>query len=147
LALVLGIGWLSGWIAAPQVRGWYQQLSKPSWNPPGWVFGPVWTFLYILMGISLYLVWSSLGQGGDKKMALMLFGVQILLNFFWSLIFFRQHQPGWAMAELVLMWFAIIATMFSFSRISPLAAWMLVPYISWVSFAGLLNYTIWKLNA
>lgn len=125
---------------------WYRQIEKPSWNPPSWVFGPVWTLLYILMGIALYLVWKKEAAPSVKKPAMTLWGVQLVLNFFWTLIFFGAHQPGWAFAEIVVLWVAILLTIFAFARISKLAAWLLVPYIAWVSFAAMLTYAIWDAN-
>ncbi|HMT74632.1 MAG TPA: tryptophan-rich sensory protein [Chitinophagaceae bacterium] len=146
VALPLVVGGLSGFFTVTGVESWYQTINKPSWNPPNWIFGPVWTTLYILMGISLFLVWKDDAAGSVKKYALLLFAAQLLLNFFWSFIFFSQQQPGWAFAEIVLLWLLIVLTIFAFARINNLAAWLLVPYISWVSFAAILNFTIWQLN-
>ncbi|HVZ55329.1 MAG TPA: TspO/MBR family protein [Chitinophagaceae bacterium] len=146
IAIPLVIGLTGGLFTAPEIPGWYQSLRKPAWNPPSWLFGPVWTTLYILMGIALYLVWKAPVGETLRRPALGLFAVQLAFNFCWSFIFFRLHQPGWALAEIVLLWFLILATILAFGRISSLAAWLLVPYISWVSFASLLNYTIWQLN-
>ncbi len=125
---------------------WYQGIQKPEWNPPGWIFGPVWTTLYILMGFAFFLVWKSGSNIEKKRPAILLFAIQLLLNFLWSVIFFYLEQPGWAFAEIVLLWLMILATIITFARISRVAAWLLVPYISWVSFAALLNFTIWRLN-
>ncbi len=146
VALPLVVGGLSGFFTVTGVESWYQTINKPAWNPPNWIFGPVWTTLYILMGISLFLVWRENAADGAKKYALILFAAQLLLNFFWSFIFFSQQQPGWAFAEIVLLWLLIVLTIFAFARINNLAAWLLVPYISWVSFAAILNFTIWQLN-
>ena len=126
---------------------WYQQLEKPEWNPPGWVFGPVWTVLYVLMGIAFYLVWTSVEAGGKKRTAMVFWGLQLFFNFLWSFLFFGQQLIGWALADIMLLWLLILLTIFAFARIHKLAAWLLVPYISWVSFAGILNYTIWQLNS
>jgi translocator protein len=125
---------------------WYRQIVKPSWNPPGWLFGPVWTTLYILMGIAFYLVWKSPANTPHKKSAMTLWIVQLVLNFFWTLIFFAAHEPGWAFAEIVALWVAILLTIFAFARISKVAAWLLVPYIAWVTFAAILTATIWRMN-
>ncbi|MBL0233089.1 MAG: tryptophan-rich sensory protein [Chitinophagaceae bacterium] len=147
ILIPLIVGFTSGFFTAGNVTGWYQTIQKPSWNPPSWIFGPVWTTLYILMGIALFLVWRSDAPDSVKRTAFILFAAQLVFNFFWSLIFFEMHEPGWAFAEIVVMWILILLTIFSFGKISSLAAWLLVPYISWVSFASILNYTIWRLNS
>jgi translocator protein len=128
------------------VGSWYTQINKPDWNPPSWVFGPVWTTLYVLMGISFFLVWKSGATPTVKKTAIFFWMAQLVANFFWSFIFFGQQAIGLAFLEILLLWVFILLTIFSFAKISKLAAWLLVPYISWVSFAAILNYTIWKLN-
>ena len=145
IALPLLVGFTSGFFTETGEGSWYKTIQKPSWNPPGWVFGPVWTTLYLLMGIAFYLVWKD--KASDKRRtAILLFAGQLLLNFFWSFIFFRLQQPGWAFVEIAVLWIAILLTIFSFASINKIAAWLLVPYISWVSFAAILNYTIWVLN-
>lgn len=146
LAIPLAIGGISGFFTVSGVEGWYQTINKPSWNPPNSIFGPVWTTLYILMGIALFLVWKADTSIELKKIAVALFAVQLVLNFFWSFIFFQLHQPGWALVEIIAMWVFILLTIFAFAQVNKTAAWLLVPYISWVSFATILNYTIWKLN-
>lgn len=146
IAIPLAIGATAGFFTATGVDSWYQTIHKPSWNPPGWVFGPVWTTLYVMMGIALYLIWKSGANESVKKAAIILFAIQLVLNFFWSFIFFKQQQVGWALAEIIAMWFMILLTIFAFARVSNAAAWLMVPYISWVSFASILNYTIWRLN-
>lgn len=140
------VGGLSGFFTANNVGTWYTTIQKPSWNPPNWIFGPVWTTLYILMGIALYLVWKADSTNFFKKLAIVFFTLQLVLNFFWSFIFFQQHQMGWALVEIIALWLAILASIFSFANISKTAAWLLVPYIAWVSFATILNYTLWKIN-
>ncbi len=125
---------------------WFDSLVKPEWNPPSYVFGPVWTFLYLLMGISLWLIWKSNAPEQQKKIAMWLFAFQLFLNFWWSMIFFKFHMLGFAFAEIIMLWVMILFTIISFSKISKLAAWLLVPYIAWVSFATYLTYTIWMLN-
>lgn len=145
LVIPLAVGGISGFFTASSVGSWYQTLSKPSWNPPDWLFGPVWTTLYIMMGIALYLVWKETGSS-QKNLALVLFIIQLVLNFFWSFIFFNQRETGWALAEIIALWVMILLTILAFAKVNTLAAWLLVPYISWVSFASVLNYTIWKLN-
>lgn len=147
VAIPVAVGTTSGFFTVSGVGSWYQTINKPSWNPPGWIFGPVWTTLYIMMGIALYQVWKTDAAATLKKTAILLFALQLVLNFFWSLIFFNQHQVGWAIVEILVMWVFILLTIFAFARVNKLAAWLLVPYISWVSFASILNYTIWKLNS
>ena len=147
IAIPLAVGATSGFFTITGIESWYQTINKPSWNPPGSVFGPVWTTLYVLMGVALFLVWKSSGSDTLKRTAITLFAIQLILNFFWSFIFFDQQQPGWAFVEIITLWFFILLTIFSFTRVSKTAAWLLVPYISWVSFAAILNYTIWKLNS
>ncbi len=128
-----------------QPGSWYASLTKPSWNPPNQVFGPVWSALYMLMSIAAWLVWR---RGGFSRQALPLgaFVLQLVLNALWSWLFFGLHQPLWAFVELCLLWVAIASTLLLFRRVSTAAAWCLVPYLAWVSFAGFLNYTLWRLN-
>jgi tryptophan-rich sensory protein len=125
---------------------WYAQLIKPSLNPPAWIFGPVWVTLFTLMGVALFLVWRTGLQRQDVRRALALFVGQLLLNISWSIIFFGLRNPGAAFAEIIILWFVILATIIAFIKISKPAAWLLVPYIVWVSFAGYLNGAIWALN-
>jgi translocator protein len=146
IIIPLIIGSLSGFFTADGVNGWYATANKPWFNPPNWLFGPVWTVLYLLMGIALFLVWRSDAGKTVKQTAIILFAVQLLLNFFWSLIFFKMQQLGWAFAEIIAMWLMILLTIIWFGKINSTAAWLLVPYISWVSFASVLNYALWKLN-
>lgn len=145
LVVTVGLGSLGGIFTISEIPNWYAGLQKPSFNPPNWLFGPVWTLLYILMGISVYLVWKQPASSA-RNIALTLFIVQFVLNFFWSVIFFKQHQIGWALVEIILMWVFIFLTIIWFGKISSTASWLLVPYISWVSFATILNAAIWKLN-
>lgn len=146
IALCEVTGFLSGWIGSADNNEWFNNLDKPWWNPPGSLFAPVWTGLYLLMGISLWLVWKSNTDSIIKKPALRYFGLQLSLNFFWSILFFRFQSPGWAFADIILLFIAIFITIFQFASISRLAAWLLVPYISWVSFASCLNFAIWRMN-
>lgn len=138
------IGFLSSLFSAPAVSVWYTALVKPVLNPPAWVFGPVWTVLYVLMGISLWLIWKS--DSTEKKRALWLFAIQLALNAIWSPVFFGAQSVGNALAVIVLLWAAIVLTILIFKKISKTAAWLLVPYIGWVSFAAYLNFAIWILN-
>ena len=135
----------------PSIAGWYAGIVKPALNPPAWVFGPVWTTLFALMGIAAFLVWSSYAKATEDKkkgirVALILFGVHLVLNILWSIIFFGLHSPGGALVEIVFLWLAILTTIIAFAKISKPAAWLLLPYILWVSFATYLNYSIWTLN-
>jgi tryptophan-rich sensory protein len=146
VVVCLGAGGFGAMATTPEIDGWYKTLAKPSWNPPDRVFGPVWTTLFVLMGVAAWLVWL---QGGFKAAAkpLSLFSVQLALNVAWSWIFFGLHQPGWAFLEIVVLWLAIAATTIAFYRCSKVAGWLLVPYLAWVSFAGVLNFAIWRMNA
>ncbi len=145
LALCAAAAGVGGALTAQSVTTWYQTLNKPSWNPPDWVFGPVWTVLYAMMGVAAWLVWRRAGwQAGGKALAT--FGVQLALNVAWSGCFFTLRNPGLGLVVLVLLWLAIVATVFAFARHSRPAAWLLVPYLAWTSFAGVLNATVWVLN-
>ncbi len=146
IALCLGAAALGAAATAPQIPGWYATLAKPAWNPPAWVFGPVWTTLYLMMACAAWLVWRSGGFRGAPG-ALGLFLLQLALNAGWSWVFFGMQQPGWAVAVIVLLWCAIVATMAAFFRRSLAAGWLMAPYLAWVSFAAVLNAAIWRLNA
>lgn len=128
------------------VNDWYPVLVKPALNPPAWVFGPVWTALFALMGIAAFLVWKKGLERRDVKIALGIFVFQLALNTLWSIIFFGLHSPGGALIEIVFLWLAILATIIAFAKISKPAAWLLAPYILWVSFAAYLNWSIWMLS-
>jgi tryptophan-rich sensory protein len=125
------------------VGSWYMTINKPSFNPPSWVFGPVWITLYALMGIALYLVWRS---GSRSWLVLGVFGLQLVLNALWSILFFGLQSPGAAFIEIIFLWISIAASIVLFFGISRPAAYLLVPYILWVSFAAVLNFAIWRLN-
>ena len=145
ISLCFVLGSSGGLITINEIPGWYAALQKPSFNPPNWLFGPVWTALYIMMGVAFYLVWRNPPSAGRKK-ALRAFLVQFALNCAWTPVFFSLHQLGAALVVIVLMWLAILRTIFLFAPFSKTASWLLVPYISWVSFATLLNAAIWWLN-
>lgn len=145
IALPLLVGFTASLFTRPEIEGWYRLLNRPEWNPPDWLFAPVWTSLYILMGVACYLIWIK-APTASRRTALLVYFIQLALNFTWSFLFFRMHQPGLAFVEILFLWLSILFTIFAFARLSRLAAWMLVPYISWVSFAAILNYTIWQLN-
>ncbi|NYT08299.1 MAG: tryptophan-rich sensory protein [Methanomicrobiales archaeon] len=125
---------------------WYDMLVKPSFNPPSWIFGPVWTLLYILMGISLYLVLMAWRKGTDTRIPLLVFGIQLVLNALWSFLFFGLRSPAAGLAGILVLWVFIVATIVTFSRVSRPAALLLLPYLAWVSFASILNYAILTLN-
>lgn len=146
IAICLGAGGLGAIATTPEIEGWYKTIEKPTWNPPDDVFGPVWTTLYLMMAMAAWLVWKPAGLK-SAAMPLMLFAVQLVLNIAWSWIFFSMHKPGWAFAEIVILWLAIVGTTVTFFRCSKIAGWLMIPYLVWVSFAGVLNFTIWRLNA
>lgn len=145
IAVCLGAAGLGSIATTPEINGWYQTIEKPSWNPPDWVFGPIWTTLYIMMAIAAWLVWRTDGFKTAGR-PLILFALQLTLNVAWSWIFFGLHKPGWAFAGLVVLWLAIVATTAIFFQRSKMAGWLMVPYLAWVSFAGVLNFAIWRLN-
>ncbi len=124
------------------VETWYAALRKPSFNPPNWMFGPVWTALYLMMAIAAWLVWRRAGWDA----ALTLFFAQLALNVVWSGLFFGMRSPGAAFAEIVLLWFAILLTTLAFAAVSTAAAALMLPYLAWVAFAAVLNFSIWRLN-
>ncbi len=146
LAICFAVAGLGAYWTTEAIPTWYATLRKPSWNPPNWVFGPVWSILYAMMAVSAWLVWRRAEFEG-ARVALAVFAVQLALNLGWSGVFFRLKQPGWAFAEIVLLWLVIAATIVRFRRISATAASLLVPYLLWVSFATALNAAIWRLNA
>lgn len=145
------LAWLAVTFCAAAMGGlfmpgeWYASLKKPSWNPPGWIFGPVWTALYAMMAVAAWLVWRQGGWGKQRK-PLLIFLAQLALNALWTPLFFGLHRPGLAFAEIVLLWLAIAATIAVFRRVRRVAAWLLAPYLAWVSFAAALNFTLWRLN-
>ncbi len=144
LAVCLGVGGLGAIPTAKSVRDWYPTLRKPPGTPPSWVFGPAWTTLYVLMAVSAWLVWRDYGWGASA--ALMIFCAQLALNLAWSGIFFGARRPGPAFAEVVILWLAILFNIFIFYQLSPVAAYLLVPYLLWVTYASYLNGGIWLLN-
>jgi benzodiazapine receptor len=145
IGLPLALGAVAGIFTAKAVPDWYASLNQPSFNPPNWIFGPVWTLLYILMGVSLYLVWQT-PPGIQRDTAMAVFFFQLLLNFGWSFLFFYYHRIGLALAEIILMWISIVLMLVLFYRVRPVAAWINIPYILWVSFATILNAAYYKLN-
>lgn len=161
-------GYIGSIYTLTEIKNWYAGLEKPFFNPPNWIFGPVWTLLYILMGISFYIVWekgflisnklittkkawnkySERFWAGDwqKINIILIFFLQLALNIVWSIIFFRFHNLGLAFFELLMLWFSILYTIINFYRVSKKASLLLIPYILWVSFAGILNLSIWIIN-
>ena len=136
---------IGGTATSRAVRDWYPTLVKPAWNPPAWLFGPVWTVLYIAMAVAAWLVWRRVGWAG-ARLALTLFMVQLTLNAAWSIIFFGLRNPGAAFAEVVVLWAAILGTLVLFWQVSVPAGILFIPYLTWVSFAAVLNFSIWRLN-
>ncbi len=124
---------------------WYASLNKPSWNPPSWIFGPVWTALYLMMATAAWLVWRR-GGWAEQRRALTLYVVQLALNAAWTPLFFGLKMPGLAFAEILLLLTAIVLTVLAFYRAIAAAAWLLAPYLAWVGFASFLNFTLWRLN-
>ncbi|MBK8608649.1 MAG: tryptophan-rich sensory protein [Chitinophagaceae bacterium] len=145
ILLTLAIGSISGIATAQSVDGWFTTIIKPSFNPPNSIFGPVWTLLYLLMGISFYLVLTSAKNAWRKK-AIIIFSVQLFLNFCWSFLFFKFHWLGIAFIEILLIWLSIIMMITIFYKVNKTAALLQIPYLLWVSFASVLNGTIWWLN-
>jgi tryptophan-rich sensory protein len=145
LAICLAAGGVGSFATSAKIPTWYATLAKPALNPPNWIFAPVWTTLYILMAVAAWMVWTRRQQAGTRA-ALALFAVQLLLNTLWSFLFFGAENPGLAMVEIIVLWLAISATIRTFREISPTAAWLLAPYLAWVSFASYLNFAIWRLN-
>jgi len=145
------VGWLALSFTAAAVGGfflpgeWYGRLQKPAWNPPGWIFGPVWTALYTIMAVAAWLVWKRGGFLG-QRLALSLFLLQLLFNALWSPLFFGLKHPALAFVDIVLLWLALLGTVMAFWKARPLAGALLVPYLAWVTFASALNFTLWRLN-
>ncbi len=146
VAVSLSAGVIGSFFTSPAIPGWYAALQKPALNPPGWVFAPVWTVLYILIGISLFLIWSEGVKKKEIKTAIIIFFVQLFLNASWSFVFFGMKNPGWALVNIVSLWLIIAVMMILFYKINKKAAYLLTPYIIWVGFASYLNYAIWILN-
>jgi translocator protein len=145
-------GFIGSFFTVSSVQTWYTTLQKPAFNPPSWVFAPVWTILYILIGIALFLVWSAYDKASKKqekykiKIALGVFGLQLFLNTLWSILFFGMRNPGLALVGILVLWLLILLTIIRFYEISKKASFILLPYIIWVSYAALLNWSIYKLN-
>ena len=143
LGLCLLVAALGGRVTAGSVASWYPSLQKPAFNPPAWVFAPVWTTLYVLMALAAWFVWRR-GGWRHQSRALTLFVLQLALNFAWSPLFFVARQPGLALLDLVALWMLVVWTMRAFARVQPLASWLLAPYLAWVTYAATLN--AWVVN-
>lgn len=145
VGLCLGIGGLGGAVTAESVTTWYATLTKPSFNPPNWIFGPVWTTLYVLMGVAAWRVWRAADRDTARG-PLALFALQLAVNLGWSVAFFGLRNPGLAVVVILALDLLVIVTALTFRRIDRPAAWLLVPYLAWISFATVLNVAIWRLN-
>lgn len=141
LAGALGLIW-----TGPGVREWYPTLLQPPWTPPPAWFGPIWMVLYALMGVAFGLVWARVGQTTREKRAMIWFGAQLALGAAWSAVFFGMRSPGWGYAVILLLWLALAATLWLFSKISRAAGWLLAPTLAWITFASALNFAILSLN-
>lgn len=143
----LGVGYLSSMATMSSVKTWFPTVTKPFFNPPSWVFAPVWSILYVMMGIAAGLVWSKMDSNRNVvKKALLFFGIQLALNALWSILFFGLQNPFLALIEIVLLWLLIYETYLKFAKIDKIAGYLFIPYIAWVSFASVLNASIWWLN-
>lgn len=145
LVLCFAVAGVSSLFSAPSIPTWYAGLVKPALNPPNWIFAPVWTILYALMAVAAWLVWKT-RPSTCRPTGLRLFGVQLWFNALWSWIFFSRHQIPTALVDIVALWIAIVLTIRQFRRMSRTAAWLMVPYLAWVTFATYLNFAIWRLN-
>ena len=145
LGICQGAGLLGSVFTTKSVSTWYLTIDKPSFNPPNWVFAPVWTFLFVLMGISLFLVWSLDKARDRKRKALIIFFIQLIFNILWSVVFFGLKSPLVGFIVIIILWILILITIIKFFKISKLAGWLLIPYILWVSFATVLNFAIMRL--
>jgi translocator protein len=146
VVITLSVGAVSGFFTASSAKDWFVTLSKPSFNPPAWLFAPVWTILYIMMGVAFAIVWHSHSKLQKKYTAYTYYWLQLLLNFSWSFLFFFYRRPDLALIDIMLLFIMIASTIFSFKKISKTAAWLLVPYLCWVGFATALNFEIWRMN-
>lgn len=140
------IGGSGAFFTAAAIPTWYATLARPAFAPPNWIFGPVWSTLFLLMGVAAWLVWERGWQRREVRVALGMFAAQFALNILWSALFFGLHNPGAAFAEIVVLWCAIVAAIVTFGRVSRPAVWLLAPYLAWVTFAAYLNLMLWLLN-
>ena len=145
ILITLFAGFIGSLFTTPSIASWYAFINKPSFSPPNWLFAPVWSLLYILMGIAAFLIWQK-RDNLKTKPALMFYGIQLILNTFWSIIFFGMHNPGLAFLEIIILWTFILITLIKFYKINKAAGFLFIPYLLWVSFASILNFAIWMLN-
>jgi tryptophan-rich sensory protein len=145
--ICLFAGFVGSYFTTPAIPTWFATLQKPSFAPPNWVFFPVWTSLFIMMGISLFLIWQKGWEDKKVKTAIYIFAGQLVLNALWSFAFFGLRSPLLGLMEIIILWIAILATILSFMRVSRTSAYLLIPYILWVSFAAFVNFSIWSLNS
>lgn len=146
LLLCLGAGFFGSIFTTPSIPTWYATLNKPSFNPPNWLFAPAWTTLFIFMGIALFLVWLKGFKEKKVKVAIIFFLIQLILNVAWSFCFFYWKMPLGAFVDIIILWLFILLTLIRFWKINKAAGVLFIPYLLWVSFASLLNYSVWKLN-
>lgn len=146
VAISLAAGFIGSLFTITGPGTWYDLINKPVFNPPNWIFAPVWTTLFILMGIALFLVWRQGWQKLEVRKSVKMFILQLGFNVIWSYFFFGLNEPRLAFLEIIALWLAIAATMIAFYRVDKRASWLLLPYLAWVSFAAFLNYNIWQLN-
>lgn len=146
IAITLGIGALGSWATAQSVKTWYLTINKPYFNPPNWLFAPVWTSIFILIGIAAYLVWIKKDKVTHFPRTFAIYAIQLILNLAWSFIFFYLHEIGFALAEIILLLVVIIINAITFYKIDKWAGLLFIPYILWVSFASFLTYNIFILN-
>jgi tryptophan-rich sensory protein len=146
LAIPLLIGFLGSTLTTPNIPTWFVCLEKPFFSPPNWLFAPVWTILFILMGLALFLVLRDGRKNRYFEDAILVFGAQLILNLYWSFFFFFIHSPLLAFYDIIILWLMIALNIYCFYKIKKTAAYLLIPYIVWVSFAAILNYSIWFLN-
>jgi len=146
LLITLAIGFVASLVTRPQIAGWYSTLVKPSFNPPSWLFAPVWTAIYILIAIAAYLVWERRDNSTNYATARAVYVIQLALNFAWSIVFFGCHSILGALLVILLLWMSIVLNVRWFGKFNKIAGWLLLPYFLWVSFAAFLNYNIYLLN-
>jgi tryptophan-rich sensory protein len=146
IILIEIIGSLGAIATTPAIPVWYSSLNKPFFTPPSWVFGPVWTSLFFLIGFALYLVWQEGLEKRSVRLAVYAFSIQMILNVLWSFLFFGMQNPLLGFIEIIILWFAILITIFKFYKVSRPAAYMMIPYICWVTIATALNLAVWLLN-
>ena len=146
ILIPLAVGSVSGYFTSSSVNDWFKTLNKPSFNPPSWLFAPVWTTLYIMMGISFYIIWNSHAKLEKRYTGYAYYWIQLALNFLWSFLFFFYRRPDLALVDIIILFIMIASTIFSFRKVSQTAAWLLAPYLCWVAFATALNFEIWRMN-